>query len=65
MSDDRTHLTFSEFKIVYKNYAAEHLATTTYHPSLNRQSERFIDTFKWAIRKAKDLEGKETVLQEF
>lgn len=45
--------TFRDFKHFCNIYVIEHLTTLIYHPKLNGQAERFVDTFKKALRNAR------------
>ena len=47
-----------------EDFQVDHITTPTYHPRSNRQDERFVDTLKRALKKAKDTpSGK--ALQQF
>ena len=51
--DNGTMFTGSEFKVYYDSLAIEHITTPTYNPRSNGQAERFVDTFKRALKKPK------------
>ena len=44
--------TGSEFKVYCNSLAIEHITTPTYNPRSNGQAERFVDTFKRALKKS-------------
>ena len=52
VSDDGTQFMANEFKDFCKAFLILHITTTPYHPSSNRQAERFVDTFKRAFKKS-------------
>ena len=51
VSDNGMMFTGSEFKVC-DLLAVEHITTPTYNPWSNGQAERFVDTFKWALKKS-------------
>ena len=57
--------TGSEFKVYCDSLAIEHITTPTYNPQSNGQAERFVDTFKRALKKAKGFDTKEKNIQTF
>ena len=44
----------SELKEFCQTFSVKHIAIAKYHPRSNGQVERFIDTFKRTLRKARD-----------
>ena len=56
--------TVSEFKVC-DSLAIEHITTPTYNPRSNGQAERFVDTFKRALKKAKGFDTEEKNIQTF
>ena len=65
VSDDGTMFTGSEFKVYYDLLAVEHITRPMYNPRSNRQVERFVDTFKRALKKAKGFNTEEKNIQTF
>ena len=65
VSDNGTMFTGSEFKVYCDSLAIEYITTLTYNPQSNRQAERFVDTFKRALKKAKGFDTEEKNIQTF
>ena len=65
VSDNGTMFTGSEFKVYCDSLAIEHITTPTYNPRSNGQAERFVDTFKRALKKAKGFDTEEKNIQTF
>ena len=57
--------TGSEFKAYCDSLAIEHITKPTYNPRSNGQAERFVDTFKRALKKAKGFDTEEKNIQTF
>lgn len=65
ISDNSTQFTVNEFKNVCKVYSSEHITTPPYHPRLNGQAERLVDTCKRALKKSRSELVIEAVLTQF
>ena len=64
VNDNGTMFTGKEFKDYCYSLATEHITTLAYNPRLNGQTERFVDTFKRALRKNRGIETKEKIIQK-
>ena len=65
VSDNGTMFTGSEFKVYCDSLAIEHITTPTYNTRSNGQAERFVDTFKRALKKVKGFDTEEKNIQTF
>ena len=54
-----------EFEEFCKALSIEHLTTAIYHPRSNGLAERFVDTFKRALKKNQDMDTDEKSLENF
>ena len=53
VSDNGTQFTYKEFEHFCSTFQAEHIRIPPYHPRSNGLAERFVDTLKRALKKAK------------
>jgi hypothetical protein len=52
VTDNGTQFTSTEFRHLCEDHLIEHITIPPYHPRSNGQAERFVDTFKRALKKA-------------
>ena len=57
--------TGGEFREYCKSLVIEHVTTPTYNPRSNGQAERFVDMFKRALRKNREIDTDEKSIQTF
>ena len=65
VSNNGTQFTSKEFEEFCKALSIEHLATAIYHPRSNGLAERFVDTFKRALKKNQGMDTDEKSLENF
>ena len=56
VSDNGNQFTSKEFEEFYKALSIEHLTTAIYHPRSNSLAEKFVDTFKRALKKNQGMD---------
>ena len=65
VSDSGTQFTGREFKDFCTSLSIDHITTSVYHSRSNGLSERFMDTFKRALRKNQAMDTDERNIQKF
>lgn len=65
VTDNGTQFTSHQFKQFCELNGCEHMTTAPYHPQSNGQAERFVDTFKTALKKLKEEEKIADIVQDF
>ena len=61
VSDNGTQFTSAEFKSFCEEFQVNHITTPTYHPRSNSQAERFVDTLKRVLKKARRTPSEKTL----
>nr|VZH93017.1 unnamed protein product [Spirometra erinaceieuropaei] len=65
VSDNGSQFTSSRFEDFCRQHNIQHLRSPPYHPQSNGQAERFVDTFKRALLKARGEETTDEIVQAF
>ena len=63
ISDNGSQFMSSDFKEFCQTFSVEHISISSYHPRSNGQAERFVDTFKRVLRKARDTPTDKAIQQ--
>nr|VZI41216.1 unnamed protein product [Spirometra erinaceieuropaei] len=65
VSDNGSQFTSSSFEDFCRQHNVQHLRSPPYHPQSNGQGERFVDTFKRALLKARGEGTTDEIVQAF
>ncbi|BHF81902.1 hypothetical protein SprV_0802503700 [Sparganum proliferum] len=65
VSDNGSQFTSSMFEDFCRQHNIQHLRSPSYHPQSNGQAERFVDTFKRALLKARGEGTTDEIVQAF
>nr|VZI45066.1 unnamed protein product [Spirometra erinaceieuropaei] len=65
VSDNGSQFTSSSFEDFCRQHNIQHLRSPPYHPQSNGQAERFVDTFKRALLKARGEGTTDEIVQAF
>ena len=65
VSDNGTQFSSAQFHDFCQQHCIKHIFSPPYHPQSNGQAERFVDTFKRALLKARGEGTSEEVIQQF
>ena len=65
VSDNGTQFTGRKFKNFCTSFSIDYITSTVYHPRSNGQVERFVDTFKRALRNNQGMDTDERSIQKF
>nr|VZH93120.1 unnamed protein product [Spirometra erinaceieuropaei] len=65
VSDNGSQFTSSSFEDFCRQHNIQHLCSPPYHPQSNGQAERFVDTFKRALLKARGEGTTDEIVQAF
>nr|VZI04460.1 unnamed protein product [Spirometra erinaceieuropaei] len=65
VSDNGSQFTSSSIEDFCRQHNIQHLRSPPYHPQSNGQAERFVDTFKRALLKARGEGTTDEIVQEF
>ncbi|BHF70625.1 hypothetical protein SprV_0301367900 [Sparganum proliferum] len=65
VSDNGSQFTSSSFEDFCRQHNIQHLCSPPYHPQSNGQAERFVDTFKRALLKARGEGTTDDIVQAF
>ena len=65
VNDNGTQFTGREFKEFCTSLSTDHMTMAVYHPRSNGQVEKFVDTFKRALRKNQGVDTNERSIQKF
>ena len=63
VSDNRSLFTSGKFRDFCETYQTEHTTIAPYHPRSNGPAERFVDTLKRALKKARATQAEKAIKQ--